>query len=134
LVKPLDDRYGMQWVGHSGGTGDLREARVVAAELGSEVSIPPIEMDPAGDVSGVVTDRATGAPVNLVCVYPYAVDPRIGLGFGQNCSRNGGTYTISGLGPYEWPLEFFDSQGRYAAGWSGRKPHRSAAGSGRGRH
>lgn len=127
LVKPFDERYGMQWVGRTGGTGDLRKARIVTAELGARVSIPPIEMDPAGTITGVVTDRATGSPVNLVCVYPYAVDPRIGLGFGQNCSRNGGTYTIGGLGPYAWPLEFFDSQGRYAIEWSGSRPDRFAA-------
>lgn len=127
LVKPLDERYGMQWVSASGGTGDLRQATVVSAEVGTPVSIPPIEMDPAGTISGVVTDRASGAPLGLVCVYPFAVDPRIGLGFGQNCSRNGGVYTISGLGPYEWPVEFFDSRGNYATQWSGDKPDRFAA-------
>lgn len=127
LVKPLDERYGMQWVGGSGGTGDLREAEVVTAETGTPVPIPPVEMDPAGSITGVVTDRATGAAVNLVCVYPYAVDPRIGLGFGENCSRNGGRYTISGLGPYDWPLEFFDSRGNYAAEWSGAEQDRFAA-------
>lgn len=127
LVKPLDERYGMQWVGAGGGTGDLREAIKVTAALGAPVAIPPIEMDPAGRIKGKVTDRATGAPVPLVCVYPYAVDPRIGFGFGENCSKGDGTYTISGLGPYPWPLEFADSRGKYAWEWSGRKPDRFAA-------
>lgn len=126
LVKPLDERYGMQWVGYRGGTGDLRSARTVTTQVGRAVPIRPISMDPAGTITGVVTDRATGAPVDLVCAYPYAVDPRIGFGFGDNCSRDG-TYTISGLGPYQWPVEFADSQGRYAWQWSGAAPDRFAA-------
>jgi hypothetical protein len=127
LVKPLDERYGMQWVGEGGGTGDLREARMVNAALGAQVSIPPIEMDPAGSITGVVTDRATGAAVNLVCVYPYAVDPSAGFAFGQNCTRNGGKYTISGLGPYSWPLEFAHASGDYAWEWSGGAADRFSA-------
>lgn len=127
LVKPFDGRYGMQWVGHTGGTGDLRKARTVTAPLGRKVSIPPIKMDLAGTITGVVTDRATGAPVGGVCVYPYAVDPRVGFAFGANCTKAAGTYTISGLGPYAWPLEFADARGRYAWEWSGGAPDRFAA-------
>lgn len=127
LVKPLDERYGMQWVGLTGGTGDLREARTVAGQLRTQVSIPPIEMDLAGTVRGTVTDRATGAPVGGVCVYPYAVNPALGFAFEANCSKGDGTYTISGLGPYWWPLEFAESRGRYAWQWSGGAPDRFAA-------
>jgi len=127
LVKPFDERYGMQWVGEHGGTGDLREARTVTAVLGTQVSVPPIEMDPAGSITGVVTDRATGAALNLVCVYPYPVDPGPGFAFGQNCTRNGGHYTISGLGPYSWPLEFARAHGDYAWEWSGGAADRFSA-------
>ncbi|MFD5090723.1 collagen binding domain-containing protein [Amycolatopsis thailandensis] len=127
LVKPLDERYGMQWAGQNGGTGDIGRARVVTAELGKVVSTADIKMDPAGTITGTVTDRATGAPVNGVCVYPYAVDPRIGFRFDVNCSRNGGTYTIKGLGPYDWPLEFASSRGDYAWQWSGDAADRFAA-------
>jgi hypothetical protein len=127
LVKPLDERYGMQWVGERGGTGDLREARTVTAVLGTQVSRPPIEMDGAGSITGVVTDRVTGAGVNQVCVYPYPVDPAGGFAFGQNCTRNGGRYTISGLGPYKWPLEYAHAGGDYAWEWSGRVADRFSA-------
>jgi hypothetical protein len=127
LVKPLDERYGMQWVGRRGGTGDLREARQVSAPIGEPVAIPPIAMDLAGSITGVVTDRATGAPVTGVCVFPYAVDPRIGFDFDVHCSRNGGVYTVSGLGPYAWPLQFVDAQARYAAQWSGGAADRFGA-------
>jgi hypothetical protein len=127
LAKPLDERYGMQWVGETGGTGDLRKARTVSAVLRTQVSVPPIEMDPAGTLTGVVTDRATGAPVNLVCVYPYPVDPGVGFAFGENCTRNGGKYTIKGLGPYVWPLEFAHASGDYAWEWSGHAADRFAA-------
>ncbi|TWP49573.1 carboxypeptidase regulatory-like domain-containing protein [Lentzea tibetensis] len=129
LVKPVGDNgYGMQWVGASGGTGDVREAIVVRPELNNPKTIAPIRMDRAGTISGVVTDRATGAGVNGVCVYPFAVDPRIGFGFRKNCTRDGGKYTITGLGPYRWPLEFADSRGgRYAWQWSGDAADRFAA-------
>ncbi|MBB5850220.1 carboxypeptidase regulatory-like domain-containing protein [Amycolatopsis umgeniensis] len=127
LVKPLDERYGVQWAGQNGGTGDIGHARTVTAELGKVVSIPDIQMDPAGTITGKVTDRATAAAVNGVCVYPYAVDPRIGFHFDVNCSRNDGTYTIKGLGPYDWPLEFASSRGDYAWQWSGGAADRFAA-------
>ncbi|OXM50476.1 MSCRAMM family protein [Amycolatopsis alba] len=127
LVKPLDERYGMQWAGAKGGTGDIGRARTVTAELGKVVSTPDITMDPAGTITGKVTDRATAAPVNGVCVYPYAVDPRIGFRFEANCSRNDGSYTIKGLGPYDWPLEFASSRGDRAWQWSGGAADRFAA-------
>ncbi|WP_410652422.1 collagen binding domain-containing protein [Amycolatopsis sp. cmx-4-54] len=127
LVKPLDERYGMQWAGTDGGTGDIGQARTVTAELGKVVSTPDIRMDPAGTITGKVTDRATAAAVGGVCVYPYAVDPRIGFRFDVNCSRNDGTYTIKGLGPYRWPLEFASSRGDYAWQWSGGAADRFTA-------
>ncbi|MGW4132416.1 MSCRAMM family protein [Amycolatopsis japonica] len=127
LVKPLDERYGIQWAGPDGGTGDIGQARTVTAELGKAVPTADIKMDPAGTITGKVTDRATAAPVNGVCVYPYAVDPRIGFRFDVNCSRNGGVYTIKGLGPYKWPLEFASSRGDYAWQWSGGGADRFAA-------
>ncbi|MFI5563261.1 carboxypeptidase regulatory-like domain-containing protein [Amycolatopsis japonica] len=127
LVKPLDERHGMQWAGPDGGTGDIGQARTVTAELGKALPTADIKMDPAGTITGRVTDRATAAPVNGVCVYPYAVDPRIGFRFDVNCSRNGGVCTIKGLGPYKWPLEFASSRGDYAWQWSGGGADRFAA-------
>ncbi|RSN27300.1 hypothetical protein DL990_29295 [Amycolatopsis sp. WAC 01416] len=127
LVKSLDERYGMQWAGTDGGTGDVGQARTVTAELGKVVTTPDIKMDPAGTITGKVTDRATAAALGGVCVYPYAVDPRIGFRFDVNCSRNDGTYTIKGLGPYKWPLEFASSRGDYAWEWSGGAADRFAA-------
>lgn len=127
LVKSLDERYGMQWAGADGGTGDIGQARMVTAELGKVVTTADIKMDPAGTITGKVTDRATAAAVGGVCVYPYAVDPRIGFRFDVNCSRSDGTYTIKGLGPYKWPLEFASSRGDYAWQWSGGAADRFAA-------
>jgi hypothetical protein len=105
-VEPQDTTHGALWVTRTGGTGDQRKARVITAAVGHPVSLPPIEVGPAGTISGIVRDRTTGAPVSSVCAYPYAFDPRLGNDFGPRCSNSTGRYTISGLGPYAWPVLF----------------------------
>ncbi|WP_163506737.1 hypothetical protein [Fodinicola acaciae] len=118
--------YGLQWVGVRGGTGDVRLARTVTATTGRLVSMPPVRMDLAGAITGQVTDVATGAAVGGVCAYPYARHPA-NLGFGPNCSNSTGTYTISGLGPYKWPVQFTSRPHKYATQWSGGAADRLAA-------
>jgi protocatechuate 3,4-dioxygenase beta subunit len=123
FVNPQDATHGALWVGTDGGTGDQRKARVVTTrKLGQAGTLPPIDVGPAGTISGVVRDRSTGAPVGHVCAYPYAFNPLAGSTFGANCTSGAdGRYTISGLGPYEWPVEFTIAPfyGDYAWQWSG---------------
>lgn len=119
-VEPQDTTHGALWVARNGGTGDQRKARVITAAVGHPVSLPPIDVAPAGTISGIVRDRTTGEPVNSVCAYPYAFDPRLGNEFGPRCSNSSGRYTLSGLGPYAWPVLFTSAPffGR-AWQWSG---------------
>ncbi|OLB67412.1 MAG: hypothetical protein AUI10_00165 [Actinobacteria bacterium 13_2_20CM_2_72_6] len=122
FVIPQDAAHGALWVGTDGGTGDQRKARLVTAtKSGQATTLPPVDVGPAGSVSGMARDRSTGAPVRRVCAYPYAFNPLGGSEFGANCTGADGRYTISGLGPYEWPVEFTMAPfyGDYAWQWSG---------------
>lgn len=106
FVEPLDTAHGKLWVTTTGGTGDQRKARMITAAVGHPVQLPPIEVGPAGTISGTVRNRATGAPIGTVCAYAFAFDPRLGNDPSRRCSTSTGAYTISGLGPYSWPVLF----------------------------
>ncbi|HLL64761.1 MAG TPA: carboxypeptidase regulatory-like domain-containing protein [Micromonosporaceae bacterium] len=102
---PSHSPYGSQWVGRSGGTGDIREAVVVRAVAGVVTEVPDIRLDRAGSITGRVTTRAGGAAVSAGHV-------RISvMFFGRENAEvveidATGRYTIGGLGPYRWPLLF----------------------------
>lgn len=100
-----DHSYGRQWVGPSGGTGDQREAVVVAVRRGSTVEGPTVYLDRAGEISGQVTDAHTGAPLDNVVVTPLGYHPGIGPSGGTRTDADG-RYRIARLGPYHWPLLF----------------------------
>ncbi|MDR7322962.1 MULTISPECIES: carboxypeptidase regulatory-like domain-containing protein [Catenuloplanes] len=108
LPRPTaQPNYGDQWMTADGGTGDQREALIVTPAEKQTVVLPEIRMDRPGTVTGVVTSAATGQPAQGTCVYPYAVGRNAGLGSGgRHCTDATGRYTLSTLGPYEWPLEF----------------------------
>ncbi|MDQ2583748.1 carboxypeptidase-like regulatory domain-containing protein [Saccharothrix yanglingensis] len=122
LARPAAP-HGLQWVGWLGGTGDQRLARQVDATPGRWTNLPPIRLDRAGTVTGVVTDRVTGAGVAQVCVFPFAAPDA----YGETCTDAGGAYRLTGLGPYRWPLEFAHRPGGYAWQWSGGAADRFAA-------
>ncbi|MBP2320811.1 protocatechuate 3,4-dioxygenase beta subunit [Kibdelosporangium banguiense] len=118
LVRPKDKKYGMQWVGRlSGGTGDQRYARKIDGPGGVLTRLPPIRLDPAGTVSGTVTDKQTGRPIANIGVLPYATT----TSYARDAVRTDeqGNYRLTGLGPYFWPLEYVNIQGTYAWQWSG---------------
>ncbi|MET8322708.1 carboxypeptidase-like regulatory domain-containing protein [Micromonospora sp. NPDC005189] len=118
LVRPYDTTvHGWQWVGRHGGTGDRERARVVQVRAGTVTSVPAIRLDPPGTVTGVVTDAATGAPVPraLVMVVPYVPHPKYD-DHGPTTDEYG-RYTITGLGPYHWPVQFVAAG--FATVWSG---------------
>ncbi|WFE99130.1 carboxypeptidase regulatory-like domain-containing protein [Micromonospora sp. WMMD964] len=118
LVRPYDATvHGLQWVGRHGGTGERERAQVVHVRAGAVTSAPTVRLDPPGTVVGVVTDAATGAPVPRarVMVVPYVPDPKYG-DHGPTTDEDG-RYTITGLGPYHWPVQF--AANGFATVWSG---------------
>jgi hypothetical protein len=98
---------------------------VVRVRAGAVTTAPAVRLDPAGAVTGLLRDAATGAPApNVdVLVIPFYPDPKYG-GYAP-MSDETGRFTVSGLGPYHWPLQF--SGGGYAAQWSGGVANRLQA-------
>jgi hypothetical protein len=89
--------------------------------------VPAIKMDGAGSITGTITNAATGQPVGGICAFPYATYSGHS-GLGANCSNSQGKYTIEGLGPYNWPVEFAPSLNKGLAWqWSGGAADRYAA-------
>jgi hypothetical protein len=125
-----DDRYGAQWVGALGGTGDARKAVTFVGKADKATTIPTIKMDPPGSITGVTRDAATGNPLSRVCAFPFALASTLALDrqVGPHCSDTQGQYTITGLGPYSWPVLYVAPfRGEYAWQWSGDGSDRFAA-------
>ena len=129
FIQPGDAAYGMQWLGVRGGAGDRDTALEVTAPEEGVLALPDVRLDPAGTVTGSLTEAATGAPVTAQ-VSVASVDP---LWRETTPSVFGsGSFTFSGLGPYGWKL-FVMPDGtagpasRVAAQWSGGVPDRRRA-------
>ena len=116
------DGYGAQWVGVGRGTGNRDQARSITVAAGANVTIPPIHLDRAGTITGVAR-KPDGTPATNVCALPYAPDAYGLWRETPACTNAQGRYTISGLGPYDWPVLFMGDSWI----WSGNKPHRHAA-------
>lgn len=121
-VMAKDGVHGDQWVGPNGGTGIEFLARTVDATAGQTVTVPPIQLDGAGSISGTVVDTATGAPVPAVCAFTHAGGTTGGPDSGSYCTKADGKYTINGVGPYVWPVQFIDTIDSHAWQWSGDRP------------
>lgn len=115
FVTVFDGVHGHQWVGPNGGTGKQPLARSFIVRNGDSVSTP-VRLDHGGTVSGVVTDKATGAPIPFALVSLVPSHPGAGDGIGAGADSHG-HYTFNNLGPYDWPL--LTSARDYAAQWSG---------------
>jgi len=130
FVQPGDTGHGMQWLGARGGTGDRDAALVVTAPgEGVALRLPDVRLDPAGTITGTLTEAATGAPVTAQ-VSVASMDP-----LWRETTPNvfgTGSFTFAGLGPYGWKL-FVTPEGtagptsRVAAQWSGGVPDRRRA-------
>jgi hypothetical protein len=120
-MEPGSTGYGAQWVGVSGGTGNRELARKVTVAAGANVTTPAVRMDRPGSIAGVV--RAPSGATGSACALPYA--PEAGGLWRESpaCTDAQGGYTISGLGPYDWPVLFMGD----AWIWSGNKSNRYAA-------
>jgi protocatechuate 3,4-dioxygenase beta subunit len=117
-----DGVHGHQWVGPTGGTGLKQNARVTTLTSGQAATIPDIKMDKAGILTGVIRDKATGAPIPGA-VASWGTSPA-GRGGSQAdvVADTNGRYTFNNLGPYDWPI-FYHAFG-YAGEWSGNTGNR----------
>lgn len=124
FVDPTEaPRYGRQWLGATGGTGDERQAASVTAAVGEVATAPTVRLDPAGSIAGTVTDGATGVPIEFSSVNLLTSHP--GAGLSETSTDEDGHYRIDRLGPYAWPLGF--AANGYAGQWSGNAADRYAA-------
>lgn len=126
LTMPHQDLgYGIQWVGRTGGTGNQLQAAAVVVRSGQTTAAPAIKLDKIGTVTGRVTDKATGQPIAGVVVTPFSFHPGVGPSFAVNTDEDG-RYTLSVLGPYNWPI-LFAGVDQYAWQWTGGTPNRYLA-------
>ncbi len=128
-AKTFYGTHGAQWVGRDGGTGSRYLATRFDVRAEQTTTMPTIRLDRPGTITGKVTDKATGTPVPAMCAYPHATSTAAGPEPGPHCSDANGDYTITGLGPYHWPVEFVGdyTNGTYAWQWSGGRPNQLLA-------
>lgn len=127
FIESADDVHGAQWVGPHGGIGDQDDAKWFPLKGGQTTNVT-VKLDRAGSVTGKITDAATHNPVAGVCPTVVPAYARDGFGFPySSCSLQDGTYTMRGLGPYQWKIEFPDYSGTHAWQWSGNTPNRKVA-------
>lgn len=129
LASPGNDVHGLQWVGRSGGVGSQYKAQRLVLSAGKVTTLATIRLDPATTITGVIKAAATGEPITYGCA---RVLPNLRGGFGggpgTGCSgwEEEGRYTISRLGPYDWPVHFSHRYGGYTAVWSGGADRKTA--------
>jgi hypothetical protein len=112
--------YGDQWVGANGGTGDQRAAKRIVVKAGKTAKAPAVLLDRAGSISGTVTGP-DGKPIRDANVSMQAWDYGAGPERATDTDTNG-HYTLTGFGPYRWPLSF--TAGNLPRQWSGNVPNR----------
>jgi hypothetical protein len=120
FVQPNDGVHGIQWVGAAGGTGSQYSARKINAIPGKMSTVAPILLDPQASLSGTFV-AAAGGPLETTSFCATVMPgPEQGLPPGSSCGSADGTFTISGLGPYRWPVGFTDPWGSaYGVQWPG---------------
>src|SRR5262249_13656339 len=109
--------YGDQWVGPTGGTGTEQDARVIDAAAGQTVRISPIKLDHAGTVTGHVTSSVDGTPLAHALIGPNPYTPGSGATGNDVSTDAAGNYTLTTLGPYQWPI--FAMASGFADQWTG---------------
>ncbi|MGN9891472.1 carboxypeptidase-like regulatory domain-containing protein [Micromonospora sp. L31] len=125
--------WGAQWYATTGGTGDRRTATTLNLVAGTVTSTAPIRLDRAGSITGTVN----GADGKFVegCVQAGADQPDLVGGAAKGCTvftnPYEGRFTITGLGPYRWPLQYtgqwIGDDKPFALAWSGNATNRYLA-------
>jgi hypothetical protein len=124
LVVPFDDVHGIQWVGQAGGVGSQYAALRVDGVAGQLSTVSPIRLDPPATISGVIRDGATNEPLpgnGCASILPIW-QGQSGPPGTETCTDFEGRYSLTRLGPYEWPVQFwhfYDYIYNYAPVWSG---------------
>ena len=121
FVDVFEGPYGRQWVGFNGGTGRFELARTVKAQTGKVVTIPPIKMDRAGAMEGVVTG-STGQPL----LDPCRSAP-CNLESADHQRRDGRERPVPLRKPRPLRLAAITWAGEHAAQWSGGVANRLLA-------
>jgi hypothetical protein len=116
--------YGLQFVGPAGGVGSPEKARRTSVTVGATVTVPAIRLDHAGTVTGTVTD-GSGHPLSNAFVTSSAFEPGPGPAGAAAVTDSNGHYTLTRLGPYQWPLLFIANN--LPQQWSGGVPDRTKA-------
>jgi hypothetical protein len=128
FVWAMDGVHGDLWVDQGGnGVGQFDKARTITVGVGQSVAMGTVLMDPAGTLSGTVTDEATGAPIAGGVVALSSWDYGIGGQDSMFLIDSQGHYTVPNLGPYQWTLHFSSTQLGYAAEWMGDEANRDKA-------
>ncbi|WP_212825207.1 MSCRAMM family protein [Polymorphospora rubra] len=123
FVRPRQSTgFGAQWVGANGGTGAASSAKRITVTAGATTAAPAVLLDPAGAITGVVRG-ADNTPLADVGVALSSIHPGVGGDFPY--TDQNGRYTVTGLGPYAWPLFFMDEE--HARQWSGGTANRMVA-------
>lgn len=106
FIDPADGVDGAQWVGPHGGVGRQELAATFTIAAGATDFASPVTVDPAGTITGHVTDSLTGHPVTdaVVSVVPNAKTTSGAYQTGVAVDASG-AFRVTGLGPYQWPLE-----------------------------
>jgi hypothetical protein len=99
---------GAQWVSPHGGSGRKDEAAVLDLRPGQVTLAPQTTLDPAGSIGGVIRNAVSHEPI-WGCA-------AVTGGLIQACADSDGHYSLTGLGPYTWPVLY--TSGVYAAQWS----------------
>lgn len=126
FVHATDGVHGAQWVGAHGGTGNVDKAVWVEA-ISGETARVPVRLDGAGSITGTVTAQADGRPVSEICATVTPAAAWRTQWYTAACTYTEGRYTISGLGPYDWRVQFPDYSGKFAWTWSGGATNRLEA-------
>lgn len=111
--------YATQWYsGTIGGSPSQSGALTIIVPPG-QATVPNVNaaMSPASasQVTGAVTTAADGSPLAKICAYLYPVGNS--TAYYSSCSGTDGSYTISGIAPGSYDLEFVDPTGTYATQW-----------------
>jgi hypothetical protein len=109
------------WDDHDLGTGSMDYVTVTAGDTTSGIDA---SLQIAGKISGTVTD-GNGIPLTTVwaCVYVNGA----GGYFADHPASVDGTYTIGGLAPGSYNVEFIDFDSKYASQWFNDQADQSGA-------
>ena len=102
-IAELRDRW-------SGSVRSQRDATLITAVPGTTVSAPAIRLDPDSTITGIVRDKATGAPLAYYCASTGRYSTIGGedgtRSFSTSCSDATGRYTIRGLDAGEYKIQW----------------------------